>query len=85
MSLANRVNRCDSERVENATDAGWWQVGWTPLHWAAAHGHYEVVRALVSEFGASVRAQTKHGETPLDVAKRLQQKEVAEFLKGVNW
>jgi len=61
------------------------RVGWTPLHWAAAHGHYEVVRALVSEFGASVRAQTKHGETPLDVAKRLQQKEVAEFLKGVNW
>jgi len=38
--------------------------GRTPLHWAAKHGHAEVVRKLI-QHGANPAAQTSDGRTPL--------------------
>ena len=38
--------------------------GWTPLHCAANAGHLNVVKHLVDS-GASTKAETKDGRTPL--------------------
>lgn len=39
----------------------------TPLHWAAQHGHVEVVRTLIDN-GADVNAKDVFGRTPLHLA-----------------
>ncbi len=39
----------------------------TPLHWAAQHGHVEVVQTLIDN-GADVNAQDVFGRTPLHLA-----------------
>lgn len=39
----------------------------TPLHWAAQHGHVEVVRTLIDN-GANVNARDVFGRTPLHLA-----------------
>ncbi len=41
--------------------------GFTPLFWAAAHGHTEVARLLI-QMGADVNARIPSGGTPLHVA-----------------
>ena len=38
--------------------------GWTPLHCAANAGHLDVVKHLVDS-GASTKAETSNGRTPL--------------------
>jgi ankyrin repeat protein len=43
--------------------------GETPLHYAAAYGDEEMVRAMVQS-GADRKAANSHGETPLDYADR---------------
>lgn len=53
--------------------------GKTPLHYAAAKGHLNVVEFLVSK-GANVNARNSSGVTPLYLAKGFGRKEVVEFL-----
>jgi ankyrin repeat protein len=53
--------------------------GKTPLHYAAAKGHLNVVEFLVSK-GANVNARNSSGATPLYLAKGFGRKEVVEFL-----
>ncbi len=52
---------------------------YTPLHWAAKHGHEVSVRYLL-ERGASRTALNFNGETALDLAVRWRQPEVARLL-----
>ena len=53
-------------------------LGWTPLHFAAAFGHKEIVKLLVAK-GADVNTKNENGYTPLDLAKR--HPKVANFLR----
>lgn len=55
--------------------------GWTALHLAATVGEVETARALVAA-GAAVNRRTVRGETPLDVAVRHGQPEVAAYLRS---
>ncbi len=57
------------------------EVGWTPLHVAAALGHKDVAELLLGN-GADVNAQDKKGRTPLDGAAKNGHKAVAELLMG---
>lgn len=41
--------------------------GWTPLHYAAAGGHSDIVRLLIEQ-GAAIDAVSTHGITPLIMA-----------------
>ena len=41
--------------------------GWTPLHWVAAYGRTQVMKALLNA-GATVEVQDKKGRTPLHLA-----------------
>lgn len=43
------------------------RTGWTPLHYAAAGGHGDIVRFLIEQ-GASINAVSTHGITPLIMA-----------------
>ncbi|MEK6832593.1 MAG: ankyrin repeat domain-containing protein [Nanoarchaeota archaeon] len=60
--------------------------GYTPLHIAASHGHKDAVAMLLLA-GANVNIKTYNGETPLDLAVKLNQKnkrkgkEVIELIK----
>ena len=38
--------------------------GWTPLWWAARHGHEAIVKLLL-EKGANIEAKDEDGTTPL--------------------
>ncbi len=53
----------------------------TPLIWAAAAGHLEIVKFLV-ENGANLHAQTCDGYTPLHYANANGHWEVAKFLRN---
>ncbi len=41
----------------------------TPLHWAAAQGHAEIVKLLL-DYGFNAQVLDEHGDTPLHVAAR---------------
>jgi ankyrin repeat protein len=56
---------------------------WNALHFAAANGHSETVKLLVS-LGCDFKAQDWKGKTPLEVAQQQNKKEVVEFLKKVE-
>lgn len=53
--------------------------GWTPLHYAAAEGHNDIVK-LFLEKGARVNVQTYSGITPLYMAARKPSREVVMTL-----
>lgn len=53
--------------------------GWTPLHYAAAQGHNDIVK-LFLEKGARVNVQTYSGITPLYMAARKPSREVVMTL-----
>jgi ankyrin repeat protein len=54
--------------------------GWTPLHWAAANGHGEACRALISTCGANVDSRDSFGITPLMDAAYLNRLQCVEVL-----
>ena len=54
--------------------------GSTPLHWAVAGGHRELVEVLIAG-GADVNARTAKGTTPLRVATREDYDEIARLLE----
>lgn len=53
--------------------------GYSPLHYAAAWGHSEVLKLLVTA-GANVQQKNVHGECPRDTAARYSKKECVNFL-----
>jgi hypothetical protein len=53
--------------------------GWTALHNAASHGHFDVVK-LLFESGADLDVRNRDDETPSDVASANRKWEVAKFL-----
>ena len=54
----------ESDANPNVAQAG----GWTPLHQAAFHGREESAKILV-EHGASLKAKSEDGRTPLEMAQ----------------
>jgi ankyrin repeat protein len=62
------------------------QDGDTPLHWAAANGHSDVVKYLVEEKGTNVKVGDKDGYTPLHRAAANSKLDVVKYLveKGAD-
>ncbi len=60
-------------------------IGFTPLHYAALHGHKEVAEVLMAN-GADVNARDSSGQTPLHFAVAGGRKEIAGLLvsKGAD-
>lgn len=52
----------------------------TALHWAAEHGHREVVDMLV-KYGADVHALSKFDKTPFDIAMDRHDAELVVLLQ----
>ncbi len=57
--------------------------GDTPLHFAAHMGDLELVTLMIEQ-GADVHKLNRDRKTALDVAKRAENREVAEYLTGVE-
>ena len=57
--------------------------GYTPLHWAAKHGHLKSVQILMEQ-KVDVHALNKNGHTPMDMAIRFGQDEVVHFFLGTT-
>ena len=74
LEAVKQILRKDARQV-NARDS----VGATPLHWAAAEGHPEVVTLLLAS-GADVNAQATNGVTPLKSAAHRGQVDTATLL-----
>lgn len=55
------------------------KTGWTPLHFAAANGHVEVIRFLLEQH-AYIDAESPNGTTPLMMAARQAQLSAARLL-----
>jgi hypothetical protein len=54
--------------------------GSTPLHWAVAFGHKEIVELLITA-SANVSAKNNKGRTPLDLAIMRSHTEIADLLR----
>jgi len=67
IALGNNVNKLD------------WDDDRTPLHWAAARGHREIVFILL-EAGADRKARDKQGRTPAELALECDQPEIYKIL-----
>jgi ankyrin repeat protein len=58
------------------------QDDWAPLHTAAFNGHVAIAELLIKTGGkAIVHAQTKSGNTALDLARNYSRQEVVSFLE----
>jgi hypothetical protein len=57
--------------------------GETPLHYAANHGHVEVVKTL-AQLGANKEAKTANGFTPLQISVRLGYHQVTQVLRELE-
>lgn len=57
--------------------------GASALHWAALRGHQAIVGLLLAQ-GADVTLKNNDGETPLQVAERAKQEEVARLLRATG-
>lgn len=60
-------------------EGGWRVFGWTPLHWAAAKGHKDVVELLLAN-KADADATESFGWTPLHWAANNGRRDVVELL-----
>jgi ankyrin repeat protein len=64
----------------NATAGAGAGVGWTPLHEAAEEGHKKVVGLLILK-GADINVKNGDGRTPLDLAIKHKNAEIADILR----
>jgi poly(3-hydroxybutyrate) depolymerase len=64
----------------NATAGAGDGVGWTPLHEAAEEGHKKVVELLILK-GADINVKNGDGRTPLDLAFKHKNAEIADILR----
>lgn len=58
------------------------QVGWTALHNAAESGHLNIVKMLVDS-GADYYSSNRSKNTPLDLAKLNEHKEIVDYLENL--
>jgi len=58
-------------------------LGWTPLHWAVSSGKLNAVKRLV-QLGSQTSTRNKFNESALDMALRMRNNEVAQFLRSVG-
>ena len=58
--------------------------GYTGLHWAAKHGHADMVKLLAGTYQASVNAKSHGGYTPLHIAAQHNHQEVFDLLVQVG-
>lgn len=65
-ALAGQVDWC-KKLIARGGDVN--KTGWTPLHYAATHGHIEVIKLLLEE-NAYIDAESPNGTTPLMMAAR---------------
>merc|ERR1719158_1463470 len=56
--------------------------GYTGLHWAAKHGHTDMVKLLAGTYQANVNAKSHGGYTPLHIAAQHNHQEVFDLLVG---
>jgi len=75
-ALAGDVRMC---RMLIEQDADVNKTGWTPLHYAATHGHLEVMNLLLEE-NAYIDAGSPNGSTPLMMAARYGTPEAVKLL-----
>ena len=54
--------------------------GYTALHWAAKHGHADIVKLLVGSYGQDPDVKTRGGYTPLILAGMCKREEVFDLL-----
>ena len=57
--------------------------GYTGLHWAAKHGHADMVKLLAGTYQAHVNAKSHGGYTPLHIAAQHNHQEVFDLLVQV--
>ena len=57
--------------------------GYTGLHWAAKHGHLDMVKLLAGTYQAHVNARSHGGYTPLHIAAQHNHQEVFDLLVQV--
>lgn len=55
------------------------KTGWTPLHYAATHGHLDVIRLLLEQH-AYIDAESPNGSTPLMLAAKYGSREAVKLL-----
>jgi ankyrin repeat protein len=69
----------DITALNIGTDHEKYGLNMTPLHYAVLHGQVEVIKLLL-EKNANINARTGNGTTPLDLAKKLKNKEIIKLL-----
>lgn len=67
----------DHHADPNAQKAHW---GTTPLHRAVATFNREAVKLLL-DYGAAVDIQDKYGDTPLDLARKIQLLDMVDMME----
>jgi ankyrin repeat protein len=72
--------------LSSGADINWRdREGFTPLHAAATHGHWEDRVKLLVELGADINAESDEGETPLDIVyslKIMDARSLARWMKA---
>ena len=71
-----RLARSDSQLV-NCRDPA---TGYTALHWAAKHGHADIVKLLAGSYSQDPDVKTRGGYTPLMLAGMCKRDEVFDLL-----
>ncbi|HEV8384185.1 MAG TPA: ankyrin repeat domain-containing protein [Candidatus Acidoferrales bacterium] len=55
--------------------------GFTPLHWAALHGHRDAVRLLLANGASAFEGNRLNGATPCTIAREFKRTEIIELMR----